>query len=501
MMFKLKHKLPVMVGMAASLVFGAENAAAEIDARFADEASFRTYFSGLTTQYDKDWALAAAVVYCKPELAKIALDGGASINTTAEQVGYKYFGFDKGRWLFINGEETLAPVSYVDRGIVVTVNERGEETVREDLKDYYTYLEDYKEKLARYELSYDGNSRNPKWWMLPDKGVSYGGETLLAMAAGTCKNVGRDGKAMTKLLLDYGADASADGAAARALRNAFLQGDLPVVEFWLNEGVKLPFGHQTVQTLLSTTDNEKMFKMLIDMGGDVNAYDEDGRTPLMRAVNFSSDIVRNLLQYGADVNAKDKRDGKPAWQQIAVVSTSSNPEAETLRLLLAAGVDATLKSNSGYDIFAMIESYKQRAESAEGDDKADKQECARLLQEYAEGWESKYKVVAEARAAAQQDKYRRYKKPVVQNALPKTARKLKSPRELPSVKEMYELHEKAEHGGRKAETSFFAPGAEQPSAGKGTAASTADGNNAAAESAGGGREMPAEEVEEQILLF
>ena len=33
-MFKLKHKLPAMVvGMAASLVFGAENAAAEIDAR------------------------------------------------------------------------------------------------------------------------------------------------------------------------------------------------------------------------------------------------------------------------------------------------------------------------------------------------------------------------------------------------------------------------------------------------------------------------------------
>ena len=293
-MFKLKHKLPAMVvGMAVSLVFGAENAAAEIDARFADEASFRTYFSGLTTQYDKDWALAAAVVYCKPELAKIALDGGASINTTVEQVGYKYFAFDKGRWLFINGEETLAPVPYVYRGVVGGTGR-------------YAYIADYNEKLARHELSYDGNSRNPEWWMLPDKGFSYGEKTLL----GTCGS-----KAMTKLLLDYGADASTDGAAA------------------------------------------------------------------------------------------------------------------------------------------------------------------------------------------QQDKYRRYKKPVVQNALPKTARKLKSPRELPSVEEMYELHKKAEHGGRKAETSFFAPGAEQPSAGKGTAALTADGNSAAAESAGGGREIPAEEVEEQILLF
>ena len=53
MMKLLKHKLPAMAGMAASLVFGAENAAAEIDARFADEASFRTYFRGLTTQYDR----------------------------------------------------------------------------------------------------------------------------------------------------------------------------------------------------------------------------------------------------------------------------------------------------------------------------------------------------------------------------------------------------------------------------------------------------------------
>jgi Zn-dependent protease with chaperone function len=48
-------------------------------------------------------------------------------------------------------------------------------------------------------------------------------------------------------------------------------------------------------------------KKLIDDGADVNAKDEDGKTPLMLAAEMGHrDIVKILLTEGAEVNAKDK---------------------------------------------------------------------------------------------------------------------------------------------------------------------------------------------------
>ena len=287
MMKLLKHKLLAMAGMAASLVFGVENAAAEIDARFADEASFRTYFSGLTTQYDKDWALAAAVVYCKPELAKIALDGGASINTTVEQVRYDGFGFDEGRWLFINGEEIIAPPGAI--GIYPF----------DDTKD---------DPAKRYELAYDGYTPPSLCKCIPVEVVGQGVKPLAVVAAEVCADVRRDSVAMAAVLYDYGADYARDGEAA--MKAAFKAQDAAMVQALRQYGVAVKLTKEEAQEYLSDVREAFLLEELLAAGAEINGYDKNGATPLMRAAAAGRvDMVRLLLAKGADVRAVT-RDGK-----------------------------------------------------------------------------------------------------------------------------------------------------------------------------------------------
>ena len=56
-------------------------------------------------------------------------------------------------------------------------------------------------------------------------------------------------------------------------------------------------------------------KDLLQQGSDVNATDAFGRTPLMlAAMGNSQELINLLLEYGADINAKDFSTGKTALQ-------------------------------------------------------------------------------------------------------------------------------------------------------------------------------------------
>jgi ankyrin repeat protein len=86
-----------------------------------------------------------------------------------------------------------------------------------------------------------------------------------------------------------------------------------------------------------------LVRMLIDAGADVNRPDAWGHTPLMWTISVGDEaMTATLLRAGADVNAS-RPDGTTALHTAAV----SDARADCVRMLLAAGADATARDGEG----------------------------------------------------------------------------------------------------------------------------------------------------------
>jgi ankyrin repeat protein len=83
-----------------------------------------------------------------------------------------------------------------------------------------------------------------------------------------------------------------------------------------------------------------MVRLLIDYGADINTIDSDGDTPLHRAASQGSlEIVKSLLDAGADVGAKNNMGLKAA--SVAKIAELSSLD-ENFDLIVAL-----LKSSEG----------------------------------------------------------------------------------------------------------------------------------------------------------
>ncbi len=116
------------------------------------------------------------------------------------------------------------------------------------------------------------------------------------------------------VLLEYGA----------SLKQQDVHGSSPL-HHTANEGYRNP-GHIGVAWLL------------INKGVDVNARDNQGKTPLHFA---EANITELLLDAGADVNARDNR----GWTPLH--SAAHGDRVEKVKLLLEQGANPRLKDNAG----------------------------------------------------------------------------------------------------------------------------------------------------------
>lgn len=93
-------------------------------------------------------------------------------------------------------------------------------------------------------------------------------------------------------------------------------------------------------------------KALVEGGNPADSpisYGEDGVTPLYRAADKGrTDIVRYLIEKGADVNFRTKE-----WGHTPLYEAASSGFDDVLEVLLAAGADPRAKDRNGYTAFAV----------------------------------------------------------------------------------------------------------------------------------------------------
>ena len=104
------------------------------------------------------------------------------------------------------------------------------------------------------------------------------------------------------------------------------------------------FGN-TIWNYVISGGNIDIIRLLIENGADVNAKDGDGRTLLMIAAyndDKNIDIIRLFLDMGLDINAKDK-DGETPLMRAA-----REGNIDIARLLVEKGADIDAKDNDDH---------------------------------------------------------------------------------------------------------------------------------------------------------
>lgn len=102
-----------------------------------------------------------------------------------------------------------------------------------------------------------------------------------------------------------------------------------------NNTVNINNNDQDSDDIISAIKNNdlKMLKAYLEAGKDANTFSRGGMALLMRAVsnNCSTDLVKLLIEYGADVNTEDK-DG-----ETAINIASYNGNLELIKVLISEG--------------------------------------------------------------------------------------------------------------------------------------------------------------------
>lgn len=170
---------------------------------------------------------------------------------------------------------------------------------------------------------------------------------------------------IVKLLMDKGADVKAvDFLHTTPLRGAVLGNDTRTIKLLIDAGVDvnvadLP-GISPLMIAAGWNGNVEATKALLAKGANVNAVSrpvmglpaKNGAsefgllTPLTMSAAFGpSDLIRTLIDAGADVNARDVRGMSPLM--LAVATDHQDPAV--IRMLIEHGADPKLKSKLGDD--------------------------------------------------------------------------------------------------------------------------------------------------------
>ena len=150
---------------------------------------------------------------------------------------------------------------------------------------------------------------------------------------------------VAKFLVGKGADVNAKSSSGLTpILLAASGGHLDVVKFLVEKGVSVKGNEAVHAAMLSKNwDNiDEVVRYIISQGGDANTKDENGETPLFRAVLLEHiEDVKFFISKGADVNAKDNYGRTPLHK------TQFSKNIDTAKFLVSKGADISANSNTG----------------------------------------------------------------------------------------------------------------------------------------------------------
>lgn len=182
---------------------------------------------------------------------------------------------------------------------------------------------------------------------------------------------------------DFGNQANVDfSQGATPLHYATESNSYDLVELFIERGANLNTTDKQGKTSLHKVKSIKVAKLLVKHGADINAKDNSGCNPIHNASGGTFDpkvmndivsaifppsltsktqseqidrksIVSFLLEAGADINAKDNEGRSPIFYAII------GRELEVIELLINHGADLSINDNSGKSVLAIAEEINQ----------------------------------------------------------------------------------------------------------------------------------------------
>ncbi|EWZ00274.1 hypothetical protein FOYG_00157 [Fusarium oxysporum NRRL 32931] len=184
-------------------------------------------------------------------------------------------------------------------------------------------------------------------------------EPILSLAAKNC-----DGK-LTKFLLERGASAKAKDRLRKTPlhRAAEREGTVTIMEALLSYGAEIDARDDQGRTplilaLMYASIDEIGF--LIGQGADVTAQDEEDETCLhqaMRRKNATLEVVRLLLENGARADARS-RSGQTCLHSFARRGTVKTSTSDIIQLVTSRGTDLNANDNDGNTPLHLMTKYR-----------------------------------------------------------------------------------------------------------------------------------------------
>jgi ankyrin repeat protein len=147
---------------------------------------------------------------------------------------------------------------------------------------------------------------------------------------------------VAQMLLKHGADVNTQqNNLSTPLHLAAARGDFDVAQMLLKHGADVNTQQNNLSTplhLAAARGDFDVAQMLLQCGADVNSENSSSNTPL-QLVSFRPNLVRLLLEHGAEVNS---------GQLTALHRASHSLDPETVRLLVKHGANVNVQDGDGY---------------------------------------------------------------------------------------------------------------------------------------------------------